>query len=187
MNLLRGFQLAPRKIRLPRYIAPAMAKPNKKKITEALNEWAALQAERAAAQETLNGLLAPIKAEYDKVAGPLIAATDANLKPINARLQALVDCIEEQLKSGIGADGSILLPQVAGDGAIAEVNASIQREIQPKDFFAAVPEASRESGFWSCVKILVQQVDKKFGDALDRLMGKKVTHRVTVRLKNAGE
>lgn len=164
-----------------------MAKPSKKKITESLNEWAELHARKAQLDADLNSLLAPIKAEYDKVAGPLIAANDELVKPVSARMQALFEQIEAQLKDGIGEDGSIALPQVVGDAAIAEVNASIQREIDPKDFFGAVPEASREAGFWSCVKILVQQVDKKFGDAMDRLMGKKVTHRVTVRLKNKGE
>ncbi|MGE3439945.1 MAG: hypothetical protein AB7O81_30290 [Blastocatellales bacterium] len=164
-----------------------MAKPSKKKITEALNEWAELHAQKAEKEQALNDLLAPIKAEYDKVAGPLIQANDELVKPLAARMQALFEQIEAQLKDGIGDDGSIALPQVVGDAAIAEVNASITREIKPEDFFNAVPEASRESGFYSCVKILVQQVDKKFGDAMEYLMGKKVTHRVTVRLKNKGE
>lgn len=159
-----------------------MGKPNKKKISEALTEWASLQKKLKLNAEWRDGLIAPIKAEYDAAIAPYMQAADTQAKPLLARSAELQKEIEKALLEGVGEDGIALLPQVAIDGALAEVTSSVTRTIQPKDFLDAVPEGSRDNKFFECVSILITKVDKHFGTQFERLIEKVAKPRVNIRL-----
>lgn len=162
-----------------------MAKPNKRKIAEALAEWADLQKKLKLNAEWRDGLIAPIKAEFDAAVAPYVQAADTQAKPLLARSAELQKEIEKALLDGVGEDGLALLPQVAIDGALAEVTSSVTRTIQPKDFLDAVPEGSRDSKFFECVSILITKVDKHFGTQFERLIEKVAKPRVSIRLTEA--
>jgi len=162
-----------------------MAKPNKRKISEALTEWADLQRKLKLNAEWRDGLIAPLKAEFDKQVAPYIQAADTQAKPLLARSAELQKEIEKALLEGVGEDGIALLPQVAIDGALAEVTSSVTRTIHPKDFLEAVPEGSRDNKFFECVSVLITKVDKHFGTQFERLIEKVAKPRVTIRLTEA--
>lgn len=159
-----------------------MAKPSKKKISELLAQWKEAKESLAKSEAWRDGLIAPVKEQFDLAVAPFIQAADEQMKPVLAELKKIEAEITEQLELGINEDGSCQLPQVAIEGALAEVATSTQREIEPERFFAEVPDGSRDAGFWGCVKILIQKVEKKFGDKVDSWSHKKVTHRVNIRL-----
>ncbi|HMV81802.1 MAG TPA: hypothetical protein PLD20_00885 [Blastocatellia bacterium] len=162
-----------------------MAKPNKKKISDALREWQALQIKLAQNATWRDELIAPLKAEFDKAAAPLIQAADAQAKPLLARSKELQTEIEKALLEGVGEDGVAVLPQVAVEGALAEVTSSVTRTIAPKDFLEAVPEGSRDGKFFECLSVLITKVDKHFGTQFERLIEKVAKPRVTIRLVEA--
>ena len=162
-----------------------MAKPNKKKISDALIEWADLQKKLKLNAEWRDGLIAPLKAEFDKAAAPFIQAANDQAKPLLARSAELQKEIEAALLAGVGDDGIAQLPQVAVEGALAEVTSSVTRTIQPKDFLEAVPEGSRDNKFFECVSVLITKVDKHFGTQFERLIEKVAKPRVSIRLTEA--
>lgn len=159
-----------------------MAKPNKKKIGEALTEWATLQQKQADIQTWRDELVAPVKAEFDKAVAPFIQAADEQLKPVLVRSAELQKEIERALLDGVGEDGIAALPQVAVPGALAEVTSSVTRTIHPKEFLEAVPDGSRDNKFFECVSILITKVDKHFGTQFERLIEKVAKPRVAIRL-----
>lgn len=159
-----------------------MAKPNKKKIAEALTEWKEAKAALQKTETWRDELLAPLKAEYDKAAAPFIAAADEQAKPVQKRIQELEKEISAALLAGVGEDGSAAIPQVTVAGALAEVTSSVTRTIQPKDFLEAVPDGSRDSKFFECVSVLITKVDKHFGTQFERLIEKVAKPRVVIRL-----
>lgn len=159
-----------------------MAKPNKKKIAEALSEWKEQQALKQKTETWRDELLAPLKEAYDQQAAPFIGAADGQLKPILARIKDLEKQIETALLEGVADDGVAAIPQVSVEGALAEVTSSVTRTIAPKDFLTAVPEASRDSKFYECVSVLITKVDKHFGTQFERLIEKIAKPRVNIRL-----
>lgn len=162
-----------------------MAKPNKKKISVALLEWAQLQQKLKLNATWREELLAPLKAEFDKAAAPLIQAADEQAKPLLARSKELQAEIEKALLEGVGEDGVAALAQVAVDGALAEITSSVTRTIAPEEFLAAVPEGSRDSKFFECLSVLITKVDKHFGTRFEQLIEKVAKPRVALRLVEA--
>lgn len=164
-----------------------MAKPNRKKIADALTEWADLQNKIAMNAQWRDDLIAPLKAEFDKAAAPFVQAADLQAKPLLARSAELHKEIEKALLEGVGEDGVALLPQVAINGALAEVTSSVTRTIAPQDLLNAVPEGSRDGKFYECLSVLITKVDKHFGTRFEALIEKVAKPRVAIRLTEPTE
>lgn len=161
-----------------------MAKPNKRKVAEALARWRAAQGQKGFIEAQLAADLKPLRAAYDAEAAPFVQAADKALKPVNKEIAELEKQISDELLDGV-ADGVAALPQVVVEGAIAEVAFQVQREIEPQAWIEAVPPESRESKFWSCVKVLIGNVEKHFGTQYERLFQKSSKPRVQFKLVDA--
>src|SRR5687767_1861193 len=116
-----------------------MAKPNKKAIELLLEEWArnAIKRKRIIAERDRE--IQPLTEAYDKKCSPINAAAKEKLTPVDQRLADLSADITKQLMTGVSEDGSIALPQVVVENAIAEVKSNPgSREINPERFFDQV-------------------------------------------------
>jgi len=161
-----------------------MAKPNKTLINEALDRWAKAKAKAVRIEAKRDSDLAPIKERYEKQCAPIEAEAKGALAPLEKAMSEARSIVEKELRLGINDDGSIALPQVVSEKAIAKVTSKDgDRVIDPEKFLAEIPPAKRNSIFFGCVKILVGKAEKAYGDVVNRISTPKVVHVVEVDLK----
>lgn len=147
-----------------------MAKPNKKKVAEWLAEWRGLCDERAAVQTQFTADCKPAQTRFDNAIADFKAKYETEMASLNPRLKKLEEQITAELMLGVNEDGSIQLPEVAVNGAIASVAQTTTRTIEPQDFIEATPPKARDAKWYECVNVLITQVDKHFGTKFESLI-----------------
>lgn len=161
-----------------------MPKPSKKTIEPLLDEWARKAVKRAKIEKSLDLEIAPLRESYNRKCAAINETAKQKLVPLQQRMAELGAEISKQMLAGVADDGTIALPQVANDDAIAEVNMeSGARDINPEKFFDQVPAAKRDTRFWACVKIQVGKAEKLLGDSINAIASKPTTPKVEIRLK----
>jgi hypothetical protein len=161
-----------------------MATSNKKSLAEKLNQWAKLAQRQKQIQERRDSDLQPFKEEYERSCASIVEAAEQKLLPIQQELTALASEIETALKAGAKPDGTVKIPQLVGDAAIATVKPTAVREIPAQDFLNAIPAPERTSEFWSCLKVLLGETTKVIGaNRVEALANKSYTYKVEIRLK----
>jgi len=162
-----------------------MAKPNRAAITAALEQWAKAKAKAVRIEGKRDSDLASIKQRYEKQCAPIESAAKESLAPLEKSMREAAAVIEKELRIGINDDGTIALPQVTSEKALAKITAKDgDRVIDPEKFFAEVPPAKRDSMFYGCVKILVGKAEKAYGDIVNRISKPKTVHAVEIKLKD---
>ena len=159
-----------------------MARVTKKAVLEAIDEWAELQARKRTIEAARDEQLVPIRKRFDKAATPIVEAANEELLPVCERQAEIEKLASEYLLSGLSDDGSVALRKLSGVQAHAEVLTQAQREIEPSKFFTQITD--RTDRFWKCVKVLVGNAEKAFGDKINDFATLKVHHRVVVKLND---
>jgi hypothetical protein len=90
-----------------------MTRPNKSAISDLLTEYAQLEARRLSVVLKRDRELAPLKAAYEKKAGPIVEASSKSISSIEKRLAVLAGDINTQLMSGVDTQAeTVALPEV---------------------------------------------------------------------------
>lgn len=153
-------------------------------IATKLKQWARLAQRQKQIEAERDRKLQPLKDELELKCAPIVAAADARLTTLQAELSVLAAAIESELQAGARADGTVEIPQVAVDNAVALLKSKPTREIPAQDFFQAIPASQRNAGFWSCLKVLLGESTKLIGEkSVERLAKKTYTHKVEISLK----
>lgn len=161
-----------------------MPKPSRKTIEPLLEEWATLKARAVKIEKSRDLEVQPIKERFERQCASINSTALQKLAPIHEKLNVLTAGITKQMLAGVGDDGTIALPQVSTETAIAECkNEPGNREINPEKFFDLIPQPKRDSRFWKCVKILVGPSEKLFGDLVNTISKKPTTPKVEIKLK----
>jgi hypothetical protein len=147
-----------------------MAKPNKKKIQAALEEYRELTDERARVQTQFTADCKPAQTRFDNAVAELKATYETEIASLNPRVTKLESEIKAELMLGINEDGTITLPQVAVDGVIAEISQQTTRTIEPQKFIEATAPKARDAKWYECVNVLITKVDKHFGTKFEALI-----------------
>jgi hypothetical protein len=162
-----------------------VARPNRSLITEALEQWARAKAKAIRVEAKRDSDLAPIKQKFERQCAPIENDAKEKLAPLEKQMREFGRTIEKELRLGINGDGTIVMPQVMSESAVAKVNAKDgDRVIDPSQFFEAVAPAKRDSMFWSCVKVHVQKAEKAYGDIVNRISQRLPKHVVEIKLKD---
>ena len=145
-------------------------KPSKKKVSEWLNEYRALCDERTFMQTQFAAACLPAQTRFDNAVADYRAAYETEMASLNPRLKKLEETITAELMLGINEDGSIQLPEVAVNGAIASVAQQTTRTIDPQEFIDGTPPKARDAKWYECVNVLITKVDKHFGTKFESLI-----------------
>jgi hypothetical protein len=163
-----------------------MTKPNKKAIAEKLDAWAKNERKRLRAEADRDLELEPHVTRFQKAVGPVNAAAEEKLRPLNEAKKQFEAEIMSMLEAGIDREtGTVALPQVEVERAIARVDSTEgNRVIDPKDFFDYTVAANRNDNFWDCVTIPIGKATKFLGSAIERLAKKPTKFEVKIILKD---
>jgi hypothetical protein len=163
-----------------------MAKPMKKTITPLLDEWADLKAKAEKIARSRDPEIQTLQEAFDRKCASIRSTANAKLAPLHEKLAVLTEQISKLMLAGVADDGTIALPQVAGERAFATVNASQgPRKIDPVKFFDYTPVAQRDAVFWGCVTIGVGPAEKLVGKVrLDKMATRATTHEVEIKMKS---
>lgn len=159
-----------------------MAKPNKRKVSEALTEYQQLSAEVAAAEAEFLAATASAKARFDNACAEPLSILEAARKERQPKMAKLKELIENELLLGVAEDGSVALPEVAVNGAIAKVAQQTTRTIETQAFLEATPPKARDAKWYECLNVLITKVDKHFGTRFESLISTVSKPRVTITL-----
>jgi hypothetical protein len=155
----------------------------KKSAEPALEEWERLAAKVQKANDELAAAVAKQQQKFDKACDPLLAARNEKTGPWLTRMATLAAEIEASLKAGISADGeTIAVPRLETAGAVAEVKDGGKRQINPEEFFKAVPVGDRTEQFWSCFEVLIGKSEKYLPEALMKRLAK-INHKFRVDIR----
>lgn len=159
-----------------------MSRVSRKSIIEAIDEWAELHERKREIEAIRDEQLAPVRARFEKRCAPIVAAAAEELLPIQSRVNEIELLVGEFLLSDLETDGTVRLRKLTGASANAEVLTASQREIEPSKFFAAITD--RTDRFWKCVKVLVGNAEKAYGDKINDFAKLKVSHRVVFKMNH---
>jgi hypothetical protein len=159
-----------------------MTKPNKKEIAAQLEQWARNEKKRLKLEADRDVALESYVTEYQRKTASVVAPFDQQLAVITASQARLQTEISDAMKRGIDVNGEVALPQVATTKAIVEVKTTAKREVNPKEFFDAVPASDRNAGFFGCLSVMVGKLEKYRSDVLNKLASEKRSHQVVIRL-----
>lgn len=160
---------------------------SKTQLAARVEAWGKLKKKHDAINAAADGQLEDLLAAFEKKAEPIYAERDRKLIPVVDEMNALESEVRTELLRGVGADGSIGIPQIeSSNGALAQVHIEKKREIDPAAFFRAVPPRRRqEPAFLGCISILVGKAEKFLDQAtMQRLARLKVTPSVAFTLKS---
>lgn len=160
-----------------------MGRSNKNTVKQLLDEWAKLSAKARRIETERDRKLQPLREEYEKATEPITNEAAQKLQPLREQINEIETEITRLMKAMTGPDGEIPVSQVSTEGALAEITASHQREIEPEMFFQETPPAKRNPAFWSCVKIQIGKAEKFLGSRIDELAEIKRNFKVSIRLK----
>ena len=157
----------------------------KTQLSAKLEAWSKASRKRLKIEKDRENQLQTLIDTYEKKAEPINAQADRQLDPIMEDLHTLEADIRTAMLAGVKPDGSIEIPQIENQFALAQVTIDKKREINSAAFLRAVPPSRRnEPGFFKCLSILITPAEK-FLDAVTmaRLVRPKLTPSVHLTLK----
>lgn len=155
------------------------------KLTQKLADWEKKREKINKIEAERDAQLLTLIETFERKSEPITAAADQKLEPLYAELTGLEAEIGQELLGRIGADGSIPLPQIETDKAIATVLTDRKRQIDAASFLRNVPPRLRHTKeFAECLTVLVGKAEK-FLDArtLARVVSVKLSPSILIKLK----
>lgn len=161
-----------------------MAATSKKLITEKLEQWGRLAQRQKQIVEKRDRELQPHKEQYEAACAAIVDAADEKLRPLQNQMATLAGELEVELLAGVKPDGTIAIPQLAVDAAIAQVIPTPTREISPQDLLKEIPAPDRNPAFWSSLKVMLGETTKLIGaKRVAELATTMYGYKVEIRLK----
>ncbi len=136
----------------------------------------------------IRNLITPALSEWQQLAKKVKAEEDAcaaKTKKDRDRMAALELQIQLTMSKGFAPNqSSVVVQTVETESAIAEVKDEGCRQIDPEEFFKAIPAKDRKHPFWGCLKVGIGKAEKYLPKALmEKLAIREPKLTVKVRLK----
>lgn len=162
-----------------------MSQPTVKDLTEKLRVWEKLKRKRDKIDAEADGQLEDLLATYEKKAEPINAERDRKLQTVVEEMTALENELRGEMLRQVKPDGTIGIPQLETPLALAQVQATSKREIDPAAFMRATDPRRRNSPeFFNCLTVQIGKAEKFLDQVtMTRLAKAKTTHSVAITLK----
>ena len=158
----------------------------KAQLTQKLQEWEKLKRQRDRIDAEADGQLEDLIVTFEKKSEPINVERDRKLQPVLDQLEELEGELRTEMLRQVKPDGTIGIPQLETEHALAQVLSTSKREIDAGAFIRATsPRRRNDSAFFECLTVQIGKAEK-FLDHLTmkRLARAKVTHNVAITLKS---
>lgn len=131
--------------------------------------------------------LQPYLDDFERKTAAINTGADRATEPLLREMSQIQLQIEAAMLAKMQSDGTTTLREVNAGDACAFVTTDKKREIDAATFMRVVPPGLRgDSGFLACLSVLVGKAERYLDKpTLDRVVRPKLTHSVTLTLKNA--
>src|SRR5205085_2145564 len=161
-----------------------MLKP--KELIARLEAWEKLKKQRDRIDANADGQIEDLLSTYERKAEPINTERERKLEPVVSQMEMIESEIREAMLRQIKPDGTIGLPQLETEHALAQVLIDKRREIDAAAFIRATPPRRRnDPAFYGCLTVQIGKAEK-FCDqpTMTRLTRLKLTPSVCLKLKN---
>lgn len=158
-----------------------------KDLTLKLEAWEKLKKQRDRADAQADALIEDLLVTFEKKAEPINSERDRRLQPIVDQMNTIEEELRAEMLRQIKTDGTIGIPQLETDNALAQVFTDKKREIDAAAFIRATPPRRRnDPGFYGCLTVQIAKAEKFLDQpTMVRLTRLKLTHSVALKLKTA--
>ena len=154
-------------------------------LKQRLEDWQKLRLKVNRINAEADGQLEDLLVTFETKAAPINAERDRKLGNVLADLQKIEDEIREAMLAQVKRDGTIGIPQIETEKALARVALDRKREIETAAFIRAVdPRRRQDPAFFECMNVQIGKAEKFLDKTtMDKLTHLKLTPSVAVTLK----
>jgi hypothetical protein len=150
-----------------------------KQIVILLKRWSSLRGKKERIEAERDQAIQPIRARFEQRCAPILDKAQVKLDPLLQEISDLQRQIEQKMLEGFNEDG-LKVRRIDAATCFVEVVTKSQREIDPKEFFEAIPQFERGQAFWACLKILIGNAEKFLGNRINELAHARQSHSVSI-------